>query len=226
MVCQLISSAFIERTRLYGRAVTSVTVTPAAHRDMDSFVASVIGLFREDAGEHDPSMDIDWPVRDGRAYYSGLLSEESCLLAVARDGDLVVGHLVGKLLAPDSLRLHRFAVLESMRVDPSLRGRGIGSMLIKYFLHWAGERGAQQASVTAFAANKRAQRLYRRHGFAPSAVTMRRGRSARLPTPRWRLTPAPCLAPRVARQRLAPAWRCPKRTVSRVGLPARCGGSC
>src|SRR5215204_277393 len=78
MVCQLISSAFIERTRLYGRAVTSVTVTPAAHRD------------------------------------------------------LVVGHLVGKLLAPDSLRMHRFAVLESMRVDPSLRGRGNGSMLIKY----------------------------------------------------------------------------------------------
>jgi len=43
---------------------------------------------------------------------------------------------VGKLLEPDSLRLQRFAVLESMRVDPSLRNRGIGSMLIRYFLEW------------------------------------------------------------------------------------------
>jgi ribosomal protein S18 acetylase RimI-like enzyme len=153
--------------------MTSVSVTLAGHGDMDSFVASVIGLFREDAGTHDPSMDVAWPVRDGMAYYSGLLSEASCLLAVARDGDLVLGHLVGKLLEPDSLRLQRFAVLESMRVAPSLRGRGIGGMLIEYFLGWARECGAQQASVTAFAANQRAQRLYQRQGFTPSAVTMR-----------------------------------------------------
>jgi GNAT superfamily N-acetyltransferase len=153
--------------------MTSVSVTPAGHGDMDSFVASVIGLFREDAGRHDPSMDVAWPVRDGMAYYNGLLSEEFCLLAVARDGDLIVGHLVGKLLEPDALRLQRFAVLESMRVDPSMRGRGIGGTLIEYFLEWARQRGAQQASVTAFAANQPAQRLYQRHGFTPSAVTMR-----------------------------------------------------
>ena len=153
--------------------MTSVTVTAAHHDDMKSFVASVTGLFREDAGTHDPSMDITWPVREGLAYYCGLLSDESCLLAVARDGDQIIGHLVGKLLEPDSLRLQRFAVLESMRVDPSRRGGGIGSMLIDHFLRWARQRGAQQASVTAFAANQRAQHVYQRHGFTPVAVTMR-----------------------------------------------------
>ena len=154
--------------------MTSASVIPADHGDMASFVASVIALFREDAGSHDPSVDVTWPVREGIAYYTGLLSEESCLLAVARDGDLIVGHLVGKLLEPDSLRLVRFAVLESMRVDPSRRGHGVGGMLIEYFLDWARRRGAQQASVTAFAANQTAQRLYQRHGFTPTAVTMRR----------------------------------------------------
>ena len=140
---------------------------------MDSFVASVIGLFREDAASHDPSMDVAWPVREGMTYFTRLLWEESCLLAVARDGDLIVGHLVGKLLEPDSLRLQRFAVLESMRVDPSLRGRGVGGMLVRYFLEWARQRGAQQARVTAFVANQPAKRLYQRYGFSPSVVTMR-----------------------------------------------------
>lgn len=153
--------------------MTCESVTPARREDLDAFVASVAALFREDGGRHDPSMDVGWPLREGPAYYRGLLSEESCLLAVARTDDLVVGHLVGKLLEPDSLRLQRVAVLESMRVDPGLRGRGVGGELIEYFLHWARERGAQQAGVTAFAANERAQRVYRRHGFAPAAVTMR-----------------------------------------------------
>ncbi len=153
--------------------MNSVSITPAGREDMDAVVASVVGLFREDAGKHDRSMNVAWPVREGMAYYSGLLSEESCLLAVARDGEVMVGHLVAKLFEPDLMRLQRSAVLESMRVDPSVRGRGIGGMLVEYFLAWARRRGAQHASVTAFAANQRAHRLYRRHGFAPAAVTMR-----------------------------------------------------
>ena len=148
-------------------------MTPADSGDLHEFVASVIGLFREDAGTHDPAMDVTWPVREGLEYYSGLLSDQTCLLAVARDGDRVVGHLVGKLLEPDSLRRQRFAVLESLRVDPGRRGSGIGGQLVDHFLDWARQRGAQQASVSAFAANQPAQRLYQRHGFVPMTVTMR-----------------------------------------------------
>jgi GNAT superfamily N-acetyltransferase len=80
---------------------------------------------------------------------------------------------VGKLTGPDELRTGRFAVLESIRVDPAARGRGAGSALIQNFFDWAKEKGAAVASVTAFAANTDAQRLYERHGFAPQAVTLR-----------------------------------------------------
>ena len=151
----------------------TVTVTATGRPDLDDFVASVIGLFAEDAGTHDAAMDVSWPVREGRDYYGGLLDDRTCLLAVARDADRVVGHLVGKLLEPDSLRLHRIAVLESMRVDPAHRGRGVGSRLIDHFFGWAREREAQQASVSAFAANTGAQRLYQRHGFTPMTITLR-----------------------------------------------------
>jgi ribosomal protein S18 acetylase RimI-like enzyme len=151
-----------------------VTVTPAERADIEAFVGSVAGLFREDGGRHDPYLNLHWPDTGGAAYYGGLLAADDCLLTVARDGSgQVVGHLVGKLTGPDELRTARFAVLESIRVDPAARGRGAGSALIRNFFEWAKEKGAAVASVSAFAANTDAQRLYERHGFSPQTVTLR-----------------------------------------------------
>jgi GNAT superfamily N-acetyltransferase len=149
------------------------TVTVAGPADLDAVVASVAGLFREDGGRHDPAMNVDWPLHGGAGYYGPLLSDPSARLAVARDGDRVVGHLVGKVLEPDAMRTRRLAVLESMRVDPGHRGRGVGGLLVEHFLGWARERDARDASVTAFVANENAQRLYRRYGFAPASVILR-----------------------------------------------------
>jgi GNAT superfamily N-acetyltransferase len=154
-------------------SMTSVTVAVAGPENLDALVESVTALFREDGGAHDPAMDVTWPVREGRAYYGGLIGDDTCLLAVARDGDQVVGHLVGKVLEPDSIRRERFALLESIRVDPARRGTGIGGMLIDHFLAWGRTHAARRASVTAFAANHRALRLYSDKGFAPMSITCR-----------------------------------------------------
>jgi GNAT superfamily N-acetyltransferase len=153
--------------------VSGYTVDTAGAGDIAAFVASVEGLFREDGGRHDPSIDLAWPTREGASYYAGLLADPDCLLAVARQEEDVVGHLVGKLVGPDALRLVRVAVLESMRVRPDLRGHGIGALLVEEFIRWARRSGAELASVTAYAANDGARRFYARHGFAPMSVTMR-----------------------------------------------------
>lgn len=150
-----------------------MTVRPAGPEDLDALLASVDGLFAEDGGVHDPHIDVRWPARDGRAYYAGLLDDPACLLALAWSGDTVAGHLVGKLVEPDSIRLVRFAVLESMRVDPAYRDRGVGGQLVVAFFDWARSQEAVTASVTAFAANDGAQRFYVRHGFAPQSITLR-----------------------------------------------------
>ena len=71
------------------------------------------------------------------------------------------------------MRTAAVAVLESMRVAPDPRSAGVGSLLIQHFFAWARERGARQASVTAYAANHAAQRFYERHGFAPASITSR-----------------------------------------------------
>ena len=148
-------------------------MSTARAEEIDALVASVHGLFQEDAGRHDRFMDTRWPMREGVAYYAGLVDDAHCLLALARDGDRVVGHLVGKLIEPDSIRQARFAVIESMRVQPQFRGQETGSLLVQEFFAWARRHGAVHASVTAFAANEGAHRFYTRHGFTPMSVTMR-----------------------------------------------------
>jgi GNAT superfamily N-acetyltransferase len=149
-----------------------ITVKAATPDDLDALLESVAGLFREDSG-HDSLMDPGWPARDGAAYYAGLMGDQACLLALARDGDRVIGHLVGKLSGPNSIRTGGLAILESMRVAPGARRAGVGGLLVRHFFDWAREGGAQQASVTAYAANHAARRFYARHGFIPQSVIAR-----------------------------------------------------
>ncbi len=153
--------------------MTAIAVNAVTEDDIGPLITSVTGLFLEDSARHDSLVDPCWPARDGTAYYSALLNDQDCLLALARGGGQVVGHLVGRLSGPDSVRLGRVAVLESMRVAPGSRRAGIGSLLVRHFLAWARERGAHQASVTAYAANDAAQRFYERHGFEPISVVSR-----------------------------------------------------
>lgn len=153
--------------------MTAITVNAAKHDDIGLLVDSVAALFREDAGRHDSLMDQDWPAREGAAYYSALLNDETCLVVLARDRGQAIGHLIGKLSGPGSLRTGRIAVLESMRVAPASRRAGVGSLLVQHFFAWARDRGVQEASVTAYAANNAAQRFYGRHGFVPRSVTSR-----------------------------------------------------
>jgi GNAT superfamily N-acetyltransferase len=153
--------------------MTTIAVNAATHDDMDSLITSVAGLFLEDAGRHDSLANLSWPEQEGAAYYSALMGDEGCLVELARDGGRVIGHLIGRLSGPDSLRTGRIAVLESIRVAPGSRRAGAGGLLVRHFFAWARDRGAQQASVTAFAANDTAQRFYARHGFTPMSVTSR-----------------------------------------------------
>jgi GNAT superfamily N-acetyltransferase len=151
-----------------------LVISVATEADRTAFLASVDGLFREDAGTHDPYGDVDWVARGGAAYFTDLLADPKAWPLLAHDGDRSFGHLVGRVLDPDVLRAGtRVAVLESIRVGPDARGRGVGGRLVAAFFDWAREQGAVRAGVTAYAANEAAQRFYVRHGFAPASVTLR-----------------------------------------------------
>jgi ribosomal protein S18 acetylase RimI-like enzyme len=152
-----------------------VTIRPATRRDLDDVVALAVQLFAEDAGQRDPYTDLDWPRREGHEYFGGLFGGPStrCLLAEA-DG-VIAGSLVARINRESRVRPVRVAELESMYVRPEYRSAGVGSALVAEFFEWARGRGAQRASVTAYAANDRALAFYARNGFTPKSVQLELG---------------------------------------------------
>lgn len=156
-------------------AGASAKIRQAGPDDVPEIVALNAALFREDAGRRDPFTDQGWPGREGREYFAGFLARDGSLGLLAESGDEVVGYLVGYVRDGSSLRPVRMAELESMYVLEEYRCRGVGARLVGEFLRWARERGAERASVTAYAANTGAVRFYERSGFRPKSLTLEAG---------------------------------------------------
>jgi ribosomal protein S18 acetylase RimI-like enzyme len=153
----------------------TVTVEAATRDDIPEIIASANALVATDAGRYDPgATNLDWAARTGLEYCMALLDSDDNLVLLARDGDVVVGHLVGRLNGPGSVHPIRVAELESIHVYPEHRGAGVGDRLVTAFFAWAADKGAQRASVTAYLANEGAQRFYARHGFLPRSVVLDR----------------------------------------------------
>lgn len=151
----------------------TIRTSTATTDDLPEIVASVDALFAADAGVHNPAAtNLRWASENGNAYYTSLLADSNNLILLARDDHEVAGHLVGRLRGPGSVHPIRVADLESVHVHPAHRNRGIGEQLVSAFLAWAAEKGAQRATVTAYAANDGAQRFYARHGFAVRSVIL------------------------------------------------------
>ncbi|MFC8427847.1 GNAT family N-acetyltransferase [Streptomyces sp. NPDC057253] len=150
-----------------------LTVRPARPDDIPGLVASSAGLFAEDAGTRDPSVDVDWPLRHGAESFATVLADGGRLVLVVDHEGEVVGHLTGTLTEPSAVRPVRSATLNALYVRPAHRRSRVGGRLVAEFLAWAEARGATQAEVAAYAANPDAIRFYERQGFAAHAVTLR-----------------------------------------------------
>ena len=151
----------------------TIRIDAATTDDIPDLLASADALVATDAGLHDAAAtNLGWAAETGMAYCTSLLADDDNLVLLARDGDEVAGHLVGRLSGPGSVHAIRVADLESIHVYPGHRNRGAGGQLITAFLAWAAEKGAQRAAVTAYAANDGARRFYARHGFTVRSVTL------------------------------------------------------
>ncbi|WP_326953387.1 GNAT family N-acetyltransferase [Amycolatopsis sp. NBC_01286] len=149
-----------------------MTVSVCTAEEVPQLVASAVGLFAEDGGRHDPSVDVGWPAREGESYYAALVEDPAVLCLLVPGGG---GHLVGRLCRPNPLRPGVVtADLESLRVDAGHRRAGIGAELVAAFFAWAKENGATETKVKAFAANEGALEFYRAQGFEPFEVILRR----------------------------------------------------
>jgi GNAT superfamily N-acetyltransferase len=149
-----------------------VLVRRAGPGDIDALVDLCAGLFAEDGGRRDPTMDRGWPRREGGPYFSRVISGGETLGLVAEADGVAAGYLVGRMREPGDTRPVRLAVLEAMYVQPDHRRRGVGAALVSEFRAWAGQQGADRLSVTAYAANTDAIRFYEREGFAARSLSL------------------------------------------------------
>jgi GNAT superfamily N-acetyltransferase len=140
--------------------------------DIPGLVASSTGLFAEDAGTRDDTMNIQWPAEFGAAAYTTILADPARAVFVADADGSVVGHLTAYVTEGSDIRPIRSATLMSMYVFPEHRSSGVGSRLVDAFKEWAASRGAQRLTVTAYAANSDAIRFYQRNGFAPMSLEL------------------------------------------------------
>jgi GNAT superfamily N-acetyltransferase len=59
----------------------------------------------------------------------------------------------------------------AMWVDPRYRRRGVGDVLVKTVVDWAGERGYREMFLWVTAVNAAAERLYARNGFVRTGAS-------------------------------------------------------
>ncbi|MPY57370.1 GNAT family N-acetyltransferase [Streptomyces spongiae] len=150
-----------------------VTVRRARVEDIPGLVVSSSRLFAEDGGPRDPGINVDWPREYGAEAFASALEKPARLLLVAVHDGEVVGHLSGSLTEPSAMRPVRSATLMAMYVWPRHRGSGVGARLVRAFLAWVREQGAEQAEVTAHSDNLDGIRFYEREGFRPHSLTLR-----------------------------------------------------
>lgn len=96
--------------------------------------------------------------------------------------ELYVGESEGRIVATYQLTLisglslsaARRAQIESVRIDTSLRGRGIGAALMADAEARARAAGAALIQLTSNAARKDAHRFYERLGYEPSHIGLKK----------------------------------------------------
>ncbi|MBA2760235.1 MAG: GNAT family N-acetyltransferase [Chloroflexia bacterium] len=129
-------------------------------------------LTKEDAGKHAEAFNLDWIAQEGEAAYTRMLGDERHVVTLAEVDGRAVGYLSGAVRDPSTWRTARMAEIFALYVIPEYRSQGIGERLVRSFLRWARDQGAERIVVAAFAANEAALRFYRRVGFAPFEVML------------------------------------------------------
>jgi GNAT superfamily N-acetyltransferase len=100
-------------------------------------------------------------------------SDPRQVLAVAVDGEDVVGTLQLTFIPGLSRLGATRALIEAVRVHSDQRGTGLGSRLIQWAIDTARTRGAAMIQLTTDASRKDAHRFYERLGFEATHVGMK-----------------------------------------------------
>ncbi len=121
-----------------------------------------------------PPRDADtwWAIRRER-YETWLAEPDGFLLLAEEDGaQRPIGYALVSFHDRDDSHTtgDRFAELQSLVVEPSRRGGGLGTELLHEVYRQVRRRGAAEMVIGVLATNKPARRLYEREGFRPWVI--------------------------------------------------------
>jgi GNAT superfamily N-acetyltransferase len=144
-----------------------------ALRDHHHAIAPELGAIHDD--------DESWARRRAQ-YVQWLAEEERAFFLVARRSGALVAYAFARPVpysSPTWTGEHDQLEIETLSVEPSERGTGIGAHLIALAREEVETRGYQGLSLVAVAANRDALRFYEREGFTPAFVILRDTRRRR-----------------------------------------------
>ena len=121
-----------------------------------------------------PPRDADswWAIRRER-YEAWLAEPDGFLLLAEEDGaHRPIGYALVSFHDRDDSHTtgDRFAELQSLVVEPSRRGGGLGTELLHEVYRQVHRRGAEEMVIGVLATNEPAKRLYAREGFRPWVI--------------------------------------------------------
>ena len=140
-----------------------VTVRDATPDDAGRLVELIMGGTLRSA--EDPS-----DLAPYRAAMSEMAEGSSSAVLVAEVAGRVVGMCQLFFLRHIQDRGGLSAEIESMHVDESMRGRGVGTVLLQEAVARAERRGCTRVQLTSNRSRLDAHRFYERHGFEPSHI--------------------------------------------------------
>lgn len=121
---------------------------------------------------------LDETLRDGTIHYydlPALLAADDAHVVVATRHDTIVASGWARLRDSVPYVQHdRHVFLGFMYVVPAMRGQGINTLILTALTAWAREQGISEAVLEVYVDNASALRAYRKAGFLPRLLEMRR----------------------------------------------------
>lgn len=110
--------------------------------------------------------------REAKAVLRAMLDSQDHFLAVAREGETVLGTVTGVCC---HILLGSFLVIEDMVVREDCRGMGIGKKLMAAMDEFAIQNGCLYAILVSSGFRKEAHAFYKKQGFVEDVCGFRKG---------------------------------------------------
>lgn len=150
-----------------------VKIRIATIEDLDDVLRLNHDLFVKEYEDFDKSLDTAWTYgKAGNEYFVDRIIESDGFVAVASDGESIIGYLCGGLKGRQFRVEGIYAELENIIVSAGYRGQGIGKKLVDDFLAWCDSHAVNRVVVTAYAGNVGGVEFYRKAGFSESETTL------------------------------------------------------